>query len=97
MKGKKGGWIMQKYIGIYLVFINLIGIYVMWADKRKAIKKKYRISEKNLFMVALLGGSLGTTIGMNWFRHKTKHWYFKWGMPLILIVQIILVVYLISL
>ncbi|MEG0013777.1 MAG: DUF1294 domain-containing protein [Cellulosilyticaceae bacterium] len=88
---------MQKYIWIYLVIINLIGLYMMWGDKRKAIKKKYRIPEKSLFIVALLGGSLGTTLGMNWFRHKTKHWYFKWGMPLILILQVVIAGYIIYL
>ena len=64
----------------------------MWADKRKAIKGKYRIAEKTLFMIAILGGSIGSILGMNKFRHKTKHWYFKYGMPAILIVQLILIV-----
>ncbi len=62
----------------------------MFIDKKRAIKKKYRIPEKNLFLVALIGGSLGTTLGMEMFRHKTRHWYFKWGMPLLLIIQLIL-------
>lgn len=77
-------------IGI-LVIINLIGYMSMWSDKRRAIKNKYRISEKTLFTIALLGGSLGSILGMNQFRHKTKHWYFKYGMPLILIMQIALI------
>lgn len=76
-------------IGI-LVIMNLIGYMSMWSDKRRAIKKQYRISEKTLFTIALLGGSLGSILGMNQFRHKTKHWYFKYGMPLILIMQITL-------
>lgn len=80
----------MELIAIYWVLINLVGFSVMGIDKRKAQKKQYRISEKTLFTVALLGGSLGTTIGMNYFRHKTKHWYFKCGMPLILMVQIVL-------
>lgn len=73
-----------------LVIMNLIGYMSMWSDKRRAIKKQYRISEKTLFTIALLGGSLGSILGMNQFRHKTKHWYFKYGMPLILIMQITL-------
>ena len=77
-------------IGI-LVIMNLIGYMSMWSDKRRAIKNKYRISEKTLFIIALLGGSLGSILGMNQFRHKTKHWYFKYGMPLILIIQIALI------
>jgi uncharacterized membrane protein YsdA (DUF1294 family) len=79
-----------KYLFIYLVVINLIGFVIMFIDKKRAIKKKYRIPEKNLFLVALIGGSLGTTLGMEMFRHKTRHWYFKWGMPLLLIIQLIL-------
>ena len=66
-------------VAIYLVIINLIGIFVMWSDKRKAKKGAWRIKERTLFLVALLGGCLGTTIGMYWFRHKTQHWYFKYG------------------
>ena len=66
----------------------------MFLDKQKAKKGKWRIPEKTLFLVALIGGSLGTTLGMNTFRHKTKHWYFKFGMPAILILQIALSIYL---
>lgn len=80
----------MKYLFIYLVVINLIGFVIMFIDKKRAIKKKYRIPEKNSFLVALIGGSLGTTLGMEMFRHKTRHWYFKWGMPLLLIIQLIL-------
>ena len=80
----------MKYLFIYVVVINLIGFVIMFIDKKRAIKKKYRIPEKNLFLVALIGGSLGTTLGMEMFRHKTRHWYFKWGMPLLLIIQLIL-------
>jgi len=66
----------------------------MGVDKRKAIRNAFRIPEATLFCVALLGGSLGTTLGMRIFRHKTKHWYFVIGMPLILIVQVALIVLL---
>ena len=75
---------------VILVVMNLIGYISMWSDKKRAIAGKYRISEKTLFSIALLGGSLGSILGMNQFRHKTKHWYFKYGMPLILIIQVIL-------
>ena len=73
-----------------IVIINLLGYVSMWVDKKRAIKGKYRISEKSLFAIALLGGSLGSILGMNQFRHKTKHWYFKYGMPLILVIQILI-------
>lgn len=83
----------MKYILIYLGIINLIGFFAMFLDKQKAKRGKWRIPEKTLFLLAVIGGSLGTTLGMHMFRHKTKHWYFKFGMPFILIVQIILMIY----
>lgn len=77
----------------YLFAVNLIGFLAMYLDKQRAIHKKWRIPEKTLFLIALIGGSLGTTLGMNTFHHKTKHWYFKYGMPLILILQLGLGIY----
>lgn len=79
-----------KGVFVYFVVMNLIGLLVMGADKRKAKKHQWRISERALFFVALLGGSLGTWAGMYLFRHKTKKWYFKIGMPAILLVQALL-------
>ena len=78
---------------IYYLVINLTGLIMMGVDKRKAIKGAYRIPEASLFCVALLGGALGTTLGMRIFRHKTKHWYFVVGMPLIFFVQLALMVW----
>ena len=86
----------MKYILIYLGIINLIGFFSMFLDKQKAKRGKWRIPEKTLFLLAAIGGSLGTTLGMHVFRHKTKHWYFKLGMPLIMIVQIILIIYFVA-
>ena len=86
---------MEGFI-IYLIVINIIGFFIMYLDKQKARKRKRRIPEKTLFIVALLGGSFGTTLAMNTFRHKTKHWYFKYGMPAILILQLVLIVYSIT-
>ena len=79
---------------IYLLAINLIGLLVMFIDKRKAKKGSWRIPEKSLLMVALLGGSIGTMIGMYWFRHKTKKLRFTIGFPVILITEIVLITYL---
>lgn len=73
--------------------INFTGYVIMGVDKKRAIRGAWRISEASLFAVALLGGALGCTLGMNHFRHKTKHWYFKYGMPAILIIQVCLLVY----
>ncbi len=83
------------YIVSYLIIINLIGFVIMGIDKLKAKKRAWRIPESTLFVVALIGGSLGTTIGMHVFRHKTRHWYFLYGMPAILLIQIAIVVVLI--
>ena len=75
---------------IYLAVINIIGFIIMGVDKKRAIRGAFRISEASLFFVAFIGGSLGSIIGMQHFRHKTKHWYFQYGMPVILMVQIAL-------
>ena len=83
-----------KNIIIYLLIINLIGFYMMWSDKRKAKKGKWRIPEQTLFIVTALGGGIGTITGMYTFRHKTKKPKFTIGLPTILILEIILVVYL---
>ena len=77
------------YIFIYLVIINAVGLLIMGIDKRKARKNAWRISEKTFFIVSLIGGSIGVWAGMYTFRHKTKHWYFVIGIPLILILQIV--------
>lgn len=79
---------------IYFVIINIVGFASMGIDKRKAIKRAWRIPEATLFLFAFLGGSIGSILGMQIFRHKTKHWYFVVGMPLILILQIALIVYI---
>ena len=75
---------------IYLVGINLAGFIIMGVDKKRAIRGAWHISEASLFFTALLGGSLGCILGMQHFRHKTKHWYFKYGMPAILVAQVLL-------
>nr|WP_302111753.1 DUF1294 domain-containing protein [uncultured Acetatifactor sp.] len=81
----------------YLVIINLIGFAVMGIDKKRAIRGAWRISEASLFLTAFLGGALGCTLGMRHFRHKTKHWYFKYGMPAIFAVQVFLAFYIYTL
>ncbi len=78
----------------YVIIINLIGFFLMGIDKRKAIKHAFRIPEATLFLIAFIGGSIGSILGMYTFRHKTRHWYFVYGMPFILIVQIALIVFL---
>lgn len=77
-------------IGIYLAIINLTGFAMMGIDKKRAVRGAWRISEASLFGTALLGGALGCTLGMHRFRHKTRHWYFRYGMPAIFAAQALL-------
>lgn len=85
----------QYILLFYIALINIIGFSSMGLDKRKARRHLYRIPEKNLFAFALLGGSIGSIIGMYFFHHKTKHSKFVFGMPAILLLQI-LIIYLIK-
>ncbi len=79
---------MDKTLIIYLIFVNLIGFFIMFVDKRRAINKQWRISEKALIGVSIVGGSIGMLCGMQVFRHKTKHKKFTIGVPVILALQI---------
>ena len=74
----------------YLLLVNLAGFLLMGLDKRRARRGAWRISAKALFLAAVLGGSLGSIVGMRTFRHKTKHWYFRYGLPALLIGQLAL-------
>lgn len=75
---------------IYLVIINLASFLTFGADKRRARKDKWRVRERTLFLLAIIGGSVGALLGMYVFHHKTKHWYFCVGIPAILVLQIVL-------
>ena len=76
----------------YLVGINLLGFFLMGLDKRRAKRNRWRISEVSLFLPAILGGSLGALLGMHLFHHKTRHWYFRLGLPAVLVLQGVLAV-----
>ena len=78
----------------YLFIINIIGFALMGIDKKRAVRGAWRISEASLFLTAFLGGALGCTLGMRHFRHKTRHWYFKYGMPAIFAAQAFLAPFL---
>lgn len=75
---------------IYLFLINAAGLLLMLTDKKRAIQKRWRISEATLMTVAILGGSLGSFLGMRLFRHKTRHPKFSVGLPVILLLQLAL-------
>ena len=78
---------------IYFIVINIIGFFIMWLDKRKAIKGSCRIPEKTLFIITALGGGIGTIAGMYTFRHKTQKIQFVIGFPFITILEIVTIVY----
>ncbi|MCR4695207.1 MAG: DUF1294 domain-containing protein [Pseudobutyrivibrio sp.] len=76
--------------------MNLLGFAMMAIDKRRAIRNQWRIPEKTLFLVSVLGGSLGSWMGMYAFHHKTKHWYFVGGMPLIFVAHLAILKYILG-
>ena len=75
----------------YLIVINIVTFQVYGIDKWKAKQGSWRISEATLLMLALIGGSIGALLGMKIWHHKTMHKKFKYGLPLILLVQIALI------
>ncbi len=85
----------MKYLYIWLIVINIITFAVFGIDKKKAIDGKFRIKELTLFVLSLLGGSLGGFIAMHTFHHKTRKWYFKFGIPLILVAWSALIAWLV--
>lgn len=85
---------MEIALIIYLLIINLTGYFTMGQDKARAKRKKRRVPEARLFEIALLGGALGVLIGMNRFRHKTLHTSFRFGIPLLLVLNAAIVGYL---
>lgn len=72
----------------YGILMNLLGIYIMYSDKKNAQKNKWRTKEQDIFQLAIFGGALGVFLGMKLFRHKTKHKQFTIGIPIILTVNI---------
>lgn len=85
----------MQYFLCYLFIINAVGFASMLADKHRAKKKHWRIPERTLLFIALLGGSLGSLLGMQLARHKTRHPKFSLGIPLILSVQLVLLTWIV--
>lgn len=83
---------MELYIAVtgYLFCINIAAFIMMGIDKNRAINHKWRIKEKTLFLCAAAGGSIGSIFGMKYFKHKTKHKRFSYGIPILLFLQLIL-------
>ena len=87
---------MQKAILIYLLVINVVTFFVYGIDKYKAEHAKWRISEATLLLLAVFGGSIGALCGMKVWRHKTMHKKFKYGVPVIFILQVALAIWIIN-
>jgi len=83
-----------KNILIYLLMINIIGFFMMWSDKKRAKWGKWRIPEQTLFVVTAIGGGVGTIAGMYTFRHKTKKLKFTIGLPALVILEIVAIIYI---
>ena len=79
---------------VWLVLVNILDFALMGVDKRRARRDAWRVRERTFFLLALLGGTLGAILGMRLFRHKTKHWYFRYGLPVLLAGQVVLGVFL---
>ena len=87
---------LESPILLYLIIVNAAAFLLMLADKQKAKQGAWRIPEKTLIGAAAIGGSIGALCGMYLFRHKTKHLKFTLGIPLILAVQVIAVIFLMA-
>lgn len=85
---------MHQYSLYYLLAVNSLTFLLYGIDKYKAKKGRWRISEATLLTMAAIGGSIGACAGMRTWHHKTMHKKFKYGIPVIIIMQIALVVYL---
>ena len=85
---------MGFYILYYLIAINIITFFIYGIDKLKAKKGKWRIPESTLLLLAIIGGSIGAWLGIKVWHHKTLHKKFKYGIPLIVIAQIAIAVYI---
>ena len=86
----------KQIILIYLVAMNVVTFFAYGIDKWKAKRSKWRISEATLLGMAVIGGSIGAWLGMRVWHHKTMHKKFQLGIPLIIVVQIALVIWIIS-
>lgn len=91
-----GFLINRKWIWIYLIAINIITFIFFGVDKDKAIKGKWRISEAVLLSLSFVGGSIGGLLAMKMFNHKTKKTYFSLGLPIMLLIHILVIIYIIT-
>lgn len=81
---------MLESISIIIVIINIVTFIIYGIDKYKAKKGKWRIPENSLIGLAIIGGSIGAYLGMRVWHHKTMHLKFKYGIPLIIVIQLVI-------
>jgi uncharacterized membrane protein YsdA (DUF1294 family) len=74
---------------LYVLIVNMLGFFLMAVDKQKAKKGKWRVAESTIWFISLMGGAIGTTLGMRMFHHKTKHRLFRYGLPLLALFDIV--------
>ena len=86
--------LLKTILLVYLVLVNAAGLLFMFVDKHKAQRGQWRIPEATLMLTAAIGGSVGSLLGMYLFRHKTRHPKFTVGIPLILVLQVALAIWL---
>jgi uncharacterized membrane protein YsdA (DUF1294 family) len=84
---------MPSLVMLYFLIMNGLAFITMYRDKRKARKHQYRISEQRIWLLAWIGGATGAAAGMFLFRHKTKHPSFRIGLPLLMAIQLVFVMY----
>jgi len=84
----------HKLLLLYLIIVNFICLLLFFVDKKRAQSGRYRIRERDLFLWALVGGAPGGWLGMYLFRHKTRHFKFKFGFPLIILLQLGIIYYI---
>ncbi|HBG5342810.1 TPA: DUF1294 domain-containing protein [Clostridioides difficile] len=87
---------MKNFILIYFILINFVAFFSMYIDKKRAIKNEWRVKEATLISIAVIGGSLGSIIGMYSFRHKTKHIKFTFGIQFIIFLQLLVYFYILK-
>lgn len=85
---------MQNFIVVILAILNIFGFVLVSLDKYKAKNKLWRIPERSFFLLSILGGSIGVYVGLFFFNHKTRNWYFMAVIPLIILAQIVFIYYL---
>ncbi len=87
---------MNPIVWYYMAGINVLTFFMYGLDKRRARRHEWRISEKTLLLLAAVGGSIGACLGMRYFHHKTRKFWFRIGVPVMLLLQIIVIYFLIK-